>query len=179
MSAPLSRAPRSGQDRIEADLARLASADLAELRRRWRRLVGRPAPEKLSRAFLHRLLAYRLQAAALGDLDRESVALLDRLGPQSPGRDGAIALPARPVHRPGTLLVREWQGQLHRVTVLDLGFAWEGRSYDSLSKVARAITGTNWNGPRFFGLREKTKPPEPQGARITARATATVGSRWP
>ncbi|WP_281411524.1 DUF2924 domain-containing protein [Enterovirga aerilata] len=57
--------------------------------------------------------------------------------------------------KPGTLLVREWEGTLHRVMVLEEGYAWNGQSFESLSKAARAITGTNWNGPRFFGLRQK------------------------
>lgn len=151
-------------DRVEADLARLAALDLAALRKRWRRVLGRPAPEHLTRPLLHRLLAYRIQAAAFGDLDRETVRRLDRLAQgENNERDGkvvgagalALSLPSAPGRRPGTVLVREWRGALQRVTVLERGFAWNNVSYDSLSKVARAITGTNWNGPRFFGLREK------------------------
>ena len=58
----------------------------------------------------------------------------------------------------GTILMREWNGRPHRVTVMDEGFAWNGRTYDSLSKIALAITGTKWNGPRFFGLRDRISP---------------------
>ncbi len=140
--------------RLAADLDRLAAMDAASLRRRWRMLFGRPAPEQLPRALLQRALAYRIQVDALGDLDRETIRMLDRLA--RGGRDGAvIPLPELRATKPGTLLVREWKGALHRVMVLEQGFAWNGQTYDSLSKVARAITGTNWNGPRFFGLRER------------------------
>ena len=128
--------------------------DAAGLRRRWRMVFGRPAPEQLPRSLLQRALAYRIQADALGDLDRETIRMLDRLARD--GRNGTIIpLPELRGTKPGTLLVREWEGMLHRVMVLEQGFAWNGQSFDSLSKVARAITGTNWNGPRFFGLREK------------------------
>lgn len=146
---------RSTSDaRLTAELDRLAGLDLAGLRRRWRALVGRPAPETLPRWLLHRVLAYRVQADALGDLDRDTARQLDRLAGE--GRGGTIPLPDLRVARPGTLLVREWEGTLQRVMVLEGGsFAWNGQTYDSLSRVARAITGTSWNGPRFFGLRAK------------------------
>jgi hypothetical protein len=99
-----------------------------------------------------RILAYRLQADHLGDLDAESQRLLDRS--ESPEKAGQRA--ASQVRRPvGTVLGREWKGQMQRVTVLENGFAWKGKIYPSLSKIAFAITGTRWNGPRFFGLRDK------------------------
>ena len=87
-----------------------------------------------------------------GDLDTASVRALDRLA--KAGSDRSAPLPQASSVRPGTLLVREWDGVLHRVMALEQGFAWNGTSYRSLSEVARAITGTRWNGPRFFGLRE-------------------------
>ena len=142
-------------DRIEEDLARLAGLDLAGVRRRWRQVFGRAAPEHLPRSLLQRALAYRIQANALGDLDRETVRAFDRLASGDSG--AAIPLTELRGTRPGTLLVREWEGTLQRVMVLDEGFAWNGATYDSLSAVARAITGTSWNGPRFFGLREKRR----------------------
>ena len=83
---------------------------------------------------------------------RRAFAALDRLA--KTGSDKSAPLPQASSVRPGTLLVREWDGVLHRVMALDQGFAWNGTSYRSLSEVARAITGTRWNGPRFFGLRE-------------------------
>ncbi|MCC0808793.1 DUF2924 domain-containing protein [Methylobacterium sp. W2] len=154
-------------DHVEAELARLAALDLAGLQRRWRKMLGRPAPEHLTRPLLHGILAYRVQAAAFGDLDRETARQLNRLARGETYRRGgrhdaasasaidAIPLPSASASRPGTVLVREWRGELQQVTVLEQGFAWNGIGYDSLSKVARAITGTNWNGPRFFGLRGK------------------------
>jgi hypothetical protein len=104
---------------------------------------------------LFRVLAYRLQAEHLGDLDVESKRLLDHSA--SPEDAGARAGDrARRVVdlRPGTVLGREWNGQMHRVAVLTDGFAWNGKTYPSLSKVAFAITGTRWSGPRFFGVSE-------------------------
>ncbi|WP_375462016.1 DUF2924 domain-containing protein [uncultured Enterovirga sp.] len=140
--------------RLAADLERLAALDLAGLRRRWRRLVGSPAPAQLPRSLLHRILAYRVQAAAFGDLDRDTARELRRMAEE--GRDAEVMpLPElRPV-KPGTLLVREWEGVLQRVMVLAEGYAWNGVTYPSLTGVARAITGSSWNGPRFFGLRTR------------------------
>ncbi|WP_375458344.1 DUF2924 domain-containing protein [uncultured Enterovirga sp.] len=140
--------------RLTADLERLAALDLAGLRRRWRRLVGSPAPAQLPRSLLHRILAYRVQAAALGDLDRDTARELRRMAEE--GREAEVMpLPElRPV-KPGTLLVREWEGTLQRVMVLAEGYAWNGATYPSLTGVARAITGSSWNGPRFFGLRTR------------------------
>ena len=119
----------------------------AEARATWR---------ILPRHLLFRVLAYRLQADHLGDLDAESQRLLDHSG--SPENAGQRATdPNRPTAdvRPGTMLAREWNGQMQRVAVLADGFAWNGKTYPSLSQIALAITGTRWNGPRFFGLREK------------------------
>src|SRR4051812_28445494 len=127
--------------------------EVSGLRARWRKVFGRAAPEGLPRSLLQRVLAHRVQVDALGDLDRETVRLLDRLA----RGEGEVPLPEKPGTKPGTLLVREWEGNLHRVMVLEKGFAWNGQSFPSLSKVALAITGTSWNGPRFFGLRQKAK----------------------
>ena len=144
----------SPSGKVEAELTRLASADLNSLRRRWRSLFG-GAPPALPLALLRRILAYRIQADLIGELDPAMVKLLDRLGR---GEVSEIPLPELRAIKPGTLLVREWEGTLQRVMVLESGFAWNGGTYESLSKVARAITGTNWNGPRFFGLRDRARP---------------------
>ena len=143
----------SSSTHVEAELIRLACADTNGLARRWRVLFGGRAPD-LPRALLLRILAYRIQADAAGDLDPTTIQLLDRLGR---GEISEIPLPELRAVKPGTLLVREWEGTLQRVVVLESGFAWNGRTYESLSKVARAITGTNWNGPRFFGLRDRAR----------------------
>ena len=106
------------------------------------------------------MLAYRLQADELGDLAPDTVRLLKQLAASSTSI-GAMRLTSafdrrRSELKPGTILTREWNSQTYRVMVLDEGFGWNRKTYDSLSKVALAITGTRWNGPRFFGLRDKT-----------------------
>jgi hypothetical protein len=156
--------------RLSEEVAALASLDLEELRGRWRKLFRGPAPAHLPRYLVLRIIAYRIQANALGDLDRESVRFLDAVAQDwqkrrvagKPNAKRPPPIPPVPDQRPlkpGTILAREHEGELHRVMVLDEGFAWHGATYKSLSEVARAITGTNWNGPRFFGLRDKTRPP--------------------
>ena len=103
---------------------------------------------------LLRILAYRSQAEAFGDLSRSAVQLLDGI---ARGSDDDAIVPAVSASglRSGTVLLREHDGKRHHVMVVPDGFAWNGKTYPSLSKVAFAITGTKWNGPRFFGLREK------------------------
>jgi hypothetical protein len=106
---------------------------------------------------LFRILAYRLQADHSGDLDGESQRILDRSASPEDARRRALELRRRVLNlKPGTVLDREWNGRMHRVAVLPDGFVWKGKSYPSLSKVAFAITGTRWNGPVFFGLRDKS-----------------------
>ena len=141
---------------IENEIAHLRGLDLHGLRARWRSLTGRAAPAHLPKTLLLRVLAYRVQAAALGDLDNAPGRLLDRIADEArSGKRIDVPVPDRAGLKPGTVLVREWEGAPHRVMVLADGFAWNGGTYPSLSKVARAITGTRWNGPRFFGLRDK------------------------
>ncbi len=138
---------------VEVEIASLRTLDLDGLRARWHSLRGRPAPRHLPKHLLLRVLAYDLQAAVLGDLDAGTRQYLERIA-ADPKRDGTVDLPEPTLNgpRPGTILVREWAGRLCRVSVLDEGFAWNGTTYRSLSEVARAITGTRWNGRRFFGL---------------------------
>ena len=144
------------REAVDVEIARLRDLDANALRARWQAVLGRPAPSHLPRHLLYRVLAYRLQADHLGDLDGESQRLLDRsVSPEDAGQH-AVDLYRRTANlRPGTVLAREWNGQMHRVAVLADGFAWNGKTYPSLSKVALAITGTRWNGPKFFGLRDK------------------------
>lgn len=141
---------------IEARVAQLSTLGLDGLRARWRSEVGRTAPSHLSKHLLLRLLAYRLQAQAFGDLTLATQRLLDGLAKQKkPAGGGGMAVPLPDQGRliPGSVLVREHEGQQHHVTVAEDGFVWNGHTYASLSTVAFAITGTKWNGPRFFGLR--------------------------
>jgi hypothetical protein len=148
--APLDR------EQIDAEIARLRDLGAGDLRSRWHAVFGKPAPLHLPRHLLFRIVAYRLQADHLGDLDNESKRLLDRSAtPEEAGRGACEASRRSTEIRPGTVLGREWNGEMHRVAVLAEGFAWNGKTYPSLSKIAFAITGTRWNGPRFFGLREK------------------------
>jgi len=144
------------REALDVEIARLRDLDIAALRSRWQTAFGRrPAPH-LPRHLLFRILAYRLQADRLGDLDDASRRLLDGSGsPEKAGQNAANLVPLITDVRPGTSLSREWNGHMQRVTVLADGFAWNGKTYPSLSKVAFAITGTRWNGPRFFGLRDK------------------------
>ena len=142
----------------DAELRRFVSSlpglDRGQLLLQWRNHLGGTAPAHLPTWLLVRVLAYRLQASALGDLDPAVLRRLGRAGDMRPAlfanrspttREGVDL-------RPGATLAREWRGRLERVTVLDEGFAWNGTTYGSLSMVAKAITGTNWNGHRFFGL---------------------------
>jgi hypothetical protein len=142
---------------LDNEIARLRGLDVGELRARWHTVFRRRAPPHLPRHLLFRILAYRLQADQLGDLDADTRRLLDRIGsgtPEDVDRLVADLNRLRTELRPGTLLTREWDGHLQRVMVLADGFAWNGKTYRSLSKVAFAITGARWNGPRFFGLRD-------------------------
>jgi hypothetical protein len=136
---------------IEAEIAHLRSLALDALRRRWRVVFGRMPPAALSKDLLGRMIAWRLQEQVFGGLDRESLSFLEGLA-----RHGGS--PRRQL-KPGTVLVREYQGQRHTVTVAPDGFNWQGTTYTSLSAIARAITGTAWSGPRFFALARRNGTP--------------------
>lgn len=141
---------------IDVEIRRLRDLDVDGLRARWEAAHGKKAPGHLPRHLLLRILAYRLQAERLGDLDNESRRILDRsASPEQASQRAADASNRINNLRPGTMLGREWNGKMQRVAVLANGFAWNGNTYASLSKVAFAITGTRWNGPRFFGLRDR------------------------
>lgn len=144
---------------MNEEIAHLRDLDLQGLRARWRSMSGRDAPPHLSRQLLFAMLAYRMQAEALGDLDAETLRLLKKLGTSDSDSDVGLLTDAFNQRRHslllGTILTREWNGQVHCVMVVKDGFAWNGRTYDSLSAIAHAITGTKWNGPRFFALRDR------------------------
>ena len=133
-------------------LARLPELDLGELRQQWRALYKSEASPHLSRELLVRAVAYRMQEIALGGLRPGQQRQLRQFARQlKENREEPIR--ARPELKPGTRLVREWQGRTYEVLVLDDGFSWQGTSYRSLSALARKITGTAWSGPLFFGLK--------------------------
>ena len=139
---------------IPARLAALKTAPTADLKRQWRDLFD-SEPPPFNRRFLESRLAYRIQELTYGGLKPETVRRLERLGEELDGGDkrkrGIRMDRDRPIT--GTRLLREWQGVEQIVTVTKEGFEWQGRPYKSLSAIARAITGTRWNGWVFFGLK--------------------------
>jgi hypothetical protein len=142
---------------ILARLAALKAMSVNELKTEWQAMFDAPAPNN-SRTFLESRLAYRIQELTYGGPDKQTRRLLDLLADEVEGtltRKAQIADPRNPVV--GTKLIREWDGVAQTVTVLKDGFDWGGQRYKSLSAVARAITGTRWNGYRFFGLRERKR----------------------
>lgn len=152
-------APRSVS--VNVEITRLRDLDVQGLRSLWESRYGGKAPAHLPRHLMFRLLAYRLQAEHFGDLDPDSKRVLDRSdSPEDASKRAVHAAHTIKSLRPGTVLGREWNGEMHRVAVQAEGFAWNGTTYPSLSKVAFAITGTRWNGPRFFGLRDRTPSAE-------------------
>jgi Protein of unknown function (DUF2924) len=144
------------REALDVEIARLRDLDIAGLCNRWHTVLGRRPPAHLPRHLLFRILAYRLQADRWGDLGDASRRLLDSSGSPEKAGQNATNLVRDVDVRPGTSLGREWNGHMQRVTVLADGFAWNGKTYPSLSQVAFAITGTRWNGPRFFGLRNNS-----------------------
>jgi hypothetical protein len=146
-----------GANDLRVEIERLRDLDAEALRANWQTIFRRTPPRHLPRHLLFRMLAYRVQADHFGDLDGQSQRLLDCAeSPAAAGRRAIERSRTTTTLRPGTILTREWDGRVHRVAVVADGFAWNGRTYPSLSKVAHTITGTRWNGPRFFGLRDKS-----------------------
>ncbi|BAT58589.1 hypothetical protein GJW-30_1_01115 [Variibacter gotjawalensis] len=158
------------EEGMGAAIAALMNEDRALLLERWRKILRGDPPAHLPTWLFRRVLAYRMQAAVLGDLDRSAVRLLDQIAADHAGRRATgkklgkkpPPVPSVPRARmnPGTILIREHDRQMHHVTVTTSGFRWNDNEYRSLTEVAFAITGTRWNGPRFFGLRSKSSTSE-------------------
>ena len=148
----MSRAIQDPAACLEA-LARLRELDLGALRQQWRTLYKAEASPHLSRELLVRAVAYRMQEVALGGLRPGRQRQLRQIAQQFK-QNGAANTPPRPELKPGTRLVREWQGRTYEVLVLDGGFSWQNTHHRSLSALARKITGTPWSGPLFFGLKQ-------------------------
>jgi hypothetical protein len=137
---------------VEAEIARLPDLGLAELRARWTALYGRPAPKFFRRKLLVRALAYQIQVKAYGGLSEATKRRLREIA--AAVREGTFdAAMTEPRIKPGTKLIRTWKKATHEIWVLDDGFAWNGERYSSLSTIAKTITGTNWNGWTFFGVK--------------------------
>jgi hypothetical protein len=143
----------SDRDAIEAEIDHIRSLGLDELRACWRTTLRSSPPPAFTKDLMARFLCWLLQEQALGGLDPGTEKLLGSLAQgDKPGIDRRL--------KPGTVLVREYQGERHTVTVVPSGYVWRETTYPSLSTVARAITGTAWNGRRFFGLGASRNPPD-------------------
>ncbi len=141
---------------VEAELDRLAIASIVELRKRYREVLRTDPPKAFGPDLLRRSIAQRIQEKAYGGLSRPTQRLLDQLVKAMATKpDRRLELPRR--IKPGSELVRTWKGKTYRVVVRPDGFAYDGKTYAGLSEIASLIAGTNWNGPRFFGLRSKTQ----------------------
>ena len=137
---------------LATDLAALEKLSRGALRQRWEDLYGTPCPSRMSNSLMRRAVAYRIQEQALGGLNLATRRRLDRVTADlAAGRPLAASAPKI---KPGTRLLREWQGVVHEVIVLERGVEYRDQTWPSLSAVAREITGARWSGPRFFGLKE-------------------------
>jgi hypothetical protein len=132
------------------DLSTLETLDIAALKAAWRTAFKSPAPNVARKEFFIRMLAYEIQRQTYGGLSKAALKVLRQCADSEKSKDGAAT--EAPL-RAGTRLVREWGGATHEVMVMERGYGYRGRSYASLSEIARSITGARWSGPRFFGLR--------------------------
>jgi len=146
---------------IEAEVDQIRSLGIDALRARWHMLFGAVPPKGLTKDIIGRMIAYRIQKQAFGGLDRETLKLLDRLARGEKPNELNRRL------KTGTVLLREYNGERHTVSVVPDGFLWRDTTYSSLSIIAQAITGTKWNGPRFFGLRIPNHPNNADAAKET------------
>ncbi len=142
--------PARSAESISTEIAALEVVSHADLKKRWSEFFDAPCPPHMSRKFLTRAIGYQIQVRALGGLDRVTRRRLDRAATDLEA--GRPIVPAVPAIKPGTRLLREWQGRVHEVLILEEGVEYRGTTWPSLSAVAREITGTRWSGPRFFGL---------------------------
>ncbi len=158
---------------VEAELGKLSSLPIAILRIRYRELFRSEPPPAFGSDLLRRSIAQWIQERAYGGLSREKKKLLGQLiRAIASGKTGRLEVPQR--IKPGSELVRVWNEQTHRVTVLAKGFAYQGEIFTSLSEIANRITGTRWNGPKFFGLRTKNKVADKA---VAARMVSKGGRR--
>ena len=164
MAVPQTAPVQATDPAVEGELDQLAVMPIAQLRIRYGQLFRSDPPKAFGPDLLRRSIAHRIQEKAYGGLSRSAQRLLDQMMKAYAAKpNGKIVLPRRV--KPGSVLVREWKGKSHRVMVLADGFAYDGETFGNLSEIAVLITGTRWNGPRFFGLRamsqESDKPAAP------------------
>jgi Protein of unknown function (DUF2924) len=144
-----------GSQGLQAKISDLPTLEIDGLREKWAALFGFDPSPLLGRSFMIRSIAYRLQEKRLGGLKPSIQSLLDQVCDVAP--DVVLARLPKPRAFAGTVMIREWRGVRHRVTVVDDAVVYRGQRYRSLSEVARIITGTRWSGPRFFGLGRAAK----------------------
>jgi hypothetical protein len=145
------RAPAIDREALAVEIASLSKLGIDELRERWKAMFGKAPSRGIGRSFLIRTIAYRLQEKAFGGLKPSTRRMLARVAEETT-TGNSLKKPQIRKAQSGTVLIREWQGNAHRVTMLDDGVSFNGKHYRSLSEVAREITGSRWSGPRFFGL---------------------------
>ena len=165
MSARSGLSSRPDDPVVEAELDRLPTTPIADLRKRYRELFRAEPPKAFGPDLLRRSIAHQIQEKAFGGLSAldTAPARSDGEGRYAAKPNGRLELPRR--IKPGSELVRRWKGKSYRVMVMADGFAYDGKTFPSLSEIATAITGTRWNGPRFFGLRSASE----QGGSLDGR----------
>ena len=156
--------PDKERQKLSAEVSLLESLDVEQLRARWKILFETEAPTRFSRDLLMRAVAYRMQERVLGGLKPATRRLFERVSQDARARRPIRVAPVRKL-APGALLIRQWGGAKHQVTVLEGGVMFRGKLYRSLSAVARVITGNRWSGPLFFGLKTRLKEVSGDGAR--------------
>ena len=144
------------EKQVEQEIKGLIGASRMRLKETWRSFYGTEAPERMSEDHLKRAIAYRLQERAFGGLKPATRRLLERVADDATARRPIKSRSTTKV-RTGTLLVREWHGRTHTVTVIENGALYRGKRYPSLSDIAYQITGAHWSGPLFFGLKAAAK----------------------
>jgi Protein of unknown function (DUF2924) len=149
-------ATRSEIERVEAELELLPKLNAGQLDNRWRELFGTARPPRLYGPLLLGVLAYRLQEKAFGALKPATRRLLRQVA-GLPSERRSLNRLSQPRLKAGAVLLREWHGTAHRVTVLERGFDYQGQRFKSLSEIARRITGSRWSGPLFFGLKHRAQ----------------------
>ena len=150
----------SDREAIEAEIDRIRSLGLDDLRTLWRTTFRSSPPKGFTKDLVARFICWHIQEQAFGGLDPQIAKVLDGYARNNKPPDRRLKV--------GTVLVREYQGERHTVTVVPVGYVWRETTYASLSTIARAITGTAWNGPRFFGLRTRRDQSERPAKRPAA-----------